>query len=108
MKKKICTFILVIISFFGINLKSYAGKANDCMYYARKQGLVQDVKLSSHLVYVDGYFWTHIPYDTKRQLVYCFAGYMEEKHQGAYVDVKDYNSGERYAHGGVTGSRIYE
>ena len=110
MKKSFYLLVLVIISIFGINLKVFAKTANDWMYEAKRAGIVKSTNMTSHFVYVDGYEWSQIPYETKQNLVYMFAGYMQEKakDKSAFVDVKDYNSGEKYAHGGAFGSKIYK
>jgi len=108
MKKNFYLLVLIIICTLGTNVSAFASKANDCMYVAKQKGLVKDVKLSNRLVYVDGDLWKSLPYDTKQTFLYCFAEYMSEKKRGEYVDVKDYNSGEKYAHGGPLGSKIYK
>lgn len=108
MTKKLYILVLSAICIFYINSSAFASKANDCMYVAKQKGLVKDIKLSNRLVYVDGDLWKSLPYETKQTFLYCFAGYMSEKKRGEYVDVKDYNSGEKYAHGGPLGSQIYK
>jgi len=111
MKKNFYLLVLVIISIFGINLKAFAKSANDWMYEAKKVGLVMSTNTTRHFVYVDGYAWSQIPYEEKRGIVYMFADYMKTKakDKGAFVDVKDYNSGEKYAIMSPLGySKIYK
>lgn len=108
MAKKLFLYTFLAVCILSPNISAFASKANDCMYVAKQKGLVKDIKLSNRLVYVDGDLWKSLPYETKQTFLYCFAGYMSEKKRGEYVDVKDYNSGKKYAHGGPLGSQIYK
>lgn len=109
MKKKIVLCLAVMGCLLSANLKVLAKTANDWMYEAKRAGIVKATNLTRHFVYVDGYEWSQIPYETKQNLVYMFAEYMQAKAKGAYVDVKDYNSGEKYAIMSPLGySKIYK
>jgi len=108
--KKIIVCLCVITVLWGNGFKAYASKANDCVYVSKKAGVIKSINLTNHFIFVDGYSWSQLPYETKQTLVYCFAQYMEEKakDKGGFVDIKDYNSGEKYAIGGAFGSKVYK